>query len=624
MIPAQITDTLASVAGEYAKEEGPFFAPIGELTGIPDDLLHLPTNIELPNMNSFQAQMVKTMLTEGGRTKLFANPVADAVASCQDKLNQLIQGEGVEPDLVSAATDLLQTMTFFKSHTDRLAGVVEPTSPTAQYPTLEKALAVGESMNYAHQLLDAVPTNAPALSLFSSFFSGKQTLTDLQQMLTNPTSSAISASDLAGISQSLSKNVENDVNNYTIGLKKLKRMGIGNMAFGSQAKQVGGAILDLIGTANTKAIFADNAANPTPEASEPSKRAPGEEFNRDFKVITDLLVHNGLFEGIPLTLALWNQLKDLYPSSQAGLLNAYLGAHSITTQSAIDTLFADPKERQTLMKTLWKDWVSRMNFGVRMADPYFYGTKIIGPVSWILLSSFNSVQRAFTSHTGWVVFDGNGNRRDFTTTEDDEVYAKMYGSNPRSATFPAYQFDQYGFFVGYGGYLSNFLDIVADNPTVPKAGMQYINGFWKTPAAAPVVWNGKDIVPPGRNEHAIVGPGEVLTWRLLTDFAGINITGGLIQFASEPGGYNPIGTMYEATISRTPGDFITPAARLITGPNGGTLGWAPDSPAPYIATVPRGEKWFLNFRLDPNNLGRISEGPGGKAGLTYFWSITSR
>lgn len=98
-----------------------------------------------------------------------------------------------------------------------------------------------------------------------------------------------------------------------------------------------------------------------------------------------------------------------------------------------------------------------------------------------------------------------------------------------------------------------------------------------------------------------------------------------MQFANEPG-YSTLGTMYEATITKAPNDFSPDGAYVLMGAAGGGIGWGPPPGAGQkeVAVVPPGEQWYLNFRISPDNAGAAANGPFGRAGLTYYWSVTAK
>jgi hypothetical protein len=172
--------------------------------------------------------------------------------------------DGQSNPLAPAASDLLETLVHFQQHTDRLCGIREPsTNDELQLPTLEKALAVGASLSGLHKMIDSQPDNSPQLALFSSFFTGKSKIDRLKSILSGDDSS-ISAADLEAISDGLISTMENDVKNYTVGLKKLKRLSVASIAYNSKGKQVEGELIDMFATDFTKNLLDnDESNNPT-------------------------------------------------------------------------------------------------------------------------------------------------------------------------------------------------------------------------------------------------------------------------------------------------------------------------------------------------------------------------
>jgi len=143
------------------------------------------------------------------------------------------------------------------------------------------------------------------------------------------------------------------------------------------------------------------------------------------------------------------------------------------------------------------------------------------------------------------------------------------------------------------------------------------------PTPTPPPSSAGDIVNPGQNAYAFASPGEVLSYHLLTSFQGENISGGQVQFANQPP-YTTLSTMYEASISQAAGDFTNP---VDLGSAGGSISWYPPdiipTPSYGVVVVPRGERWYLNFRVKPDAVGQCALGPNGQCGLTYYWSVLS-
>lgn len=611
MIPNLITDTLVPIAGEFANSAGPFMSPINfNITGIPSDLLSLPSGIELPKMNEFQASMLKTMLTSGGRLELFKNPMTDAIGSCKSKLLNL--GEGIDIDLQTAATDLAQTLDYFKEHTDRLSGVIEPTSSTAKYPSLEKALAVGESLDHMHQMLDdAAPTNAPALSLFSSMFAGKDKLAKLQEMLSNP-SSSFSAAELSGISSFLTTTIESDVTNYTVGLKKLQRIGVASIAFGGRDKQVSGFLLkNLIATPNTVALFgaataaADSATQAVVDAAAAAQekaRGPGEAFTRDFKNVEDLIKFNGLYDGLPLTTEVWNHLKSLYPPDQPGILNAALKG------------IAYPGPGESLLETIYLDWASRQNFTVAAIDPYFFGFKKLGSISAKLMLIMGKLSNAISgTFVGWKTFDGAG--KEVIVTNEAAILSALYTSAKPPYTHLVFEFC--GVQLSYDTYKAKYMRPTPPKPTTPPvtppvpSNVQMMGDFGV--AGSPMILDGQQ--------------GITYCWKLPKTPSGAGI---IVHTATT---ITPGELQVEWAISPTPGDFgyyHSAPASVVSGrrgnpsavyyPCGSITGWESGGVKWNAAggtaqcKVPTGEQWYVNLRF-------VSGTRDGKAQIYRAWQI---
>ena len=262
-IPNFITNTLANVAGEFANTTGPFISANINLPDFPSDLVSLPSDFKLPTVDEFQKKMLQVILTEDGRSELFVNPFESELEELDARLSALAAtpgGDGVSNPLASVANDLKETLTYFKSHTDRLCGAVEVTDEDElQLPTLERALAVGSSLNSLHQMLDDKATNAPQLSLFSCFFSGRKQINSIKEILELPDSNIV-AQKLSELSSNMIGSMEADVKNYTVGLKKLKRVSIANMVFNSRNKQVESELFKQITTPLTQSLFAQNEA----------------------------------------------------------------------------------------------------------------------------------------------------------------------------------------------------------------------------------------------------------------------------------------------------------------------------------------------------------------------------
>jgi hypothetical protein len=382
----------------------------------PASLLALPTDFKPPTTNPFQVEMLKTMLTANGRVELFQNPFTEDFSAMRDKLNALIASpsgnqqsddgsSGANP-VVPAATDLLETFTHFERHTDRLCGLVEPEGEEEQeLPTLERALAVGASLNKVGQMLNAAPTNAPQLSMFSSFFAGRTQMERLKGVLNLPDSNLI-AQEIADISRSFVSIAENDVANYTVGLQKLRRLGVANMVFGSKNNQVEGALFDMITSDYTQGLFAgDDTQRNAEEVAREQRRLDAANNNRanttpnmasNFSDVRDLFRASGLFEGIAMNVTVYNKLVKLYPDTVPGHFNNYLAGFkrmaNPMTQPVLDEHFSSSANKGDFLLMLFRDYLVK-NYSrwptiwPGRGDMYYDGVKQFGSISKILVFS---------------------------------------------------------------------------------------------------------------------------------------------------------------------------------------------------------------------------------------------
>jgi hypothetical protein len=425
-IPNFITDTFQSIPGEFANSVGPFVPSIGfDPLDFPSDLISLPSEFKLPSINQFQKKMMQTILTETGRSELFTNPFGSDLGDIRARLNSIISspgtgsesGGGGENQLAPAATDLLETLEFFESHTDRLCGLVEPGASEAQFPTLERALAVGSSLNHVHQILDGessgdegdggVADNQPQLGLFGSVFGGLKQFDALKSLLALPDSN-INSDAVAAISSKLTSLMESDVNNYTIGLKKLKRLGVASIVFGAQDQQVASGLFEHIASDFTKGLFVDNTTSRNEaQVAETSSRLNNQSnsrantvgvYTQDFRDISDLIKANGLFEGIPMNPVTWKKLREMFPpklrTDGGGYINDAIAVFEnrvdMTNNEEIKRIFTRGGYRTraefllTILKHYWSQRPNSTLWSGR-GDIYFDFYKRTGSVSKLLV-----------------------------------------------------------------------------------------------------------------------------------------------------------------------------------------------------------------------------------------------
>jgi hypothetical protein len=133
---------------------------------------------------------------------------------------------------------------------------------------------------------------------------------------------------------------------------------------------------------------------------------------------------------------------------------------------------------------------------------------------------------------------------------------------------------------------------------------------------------------PGQSRNYVtVAPGEVQCWQLPVAFPDMGypeITGGSIVFGNQPP-YTTQGTLWEAVISRSPGDFSAyPNGGYELGSaGGGPLSWVPHGTTGYgVQVIPPGEaeQWFLSVRVKADSVGACALAPNGKCGLVFNWS----
>jgi len=523
MIPNFLTDTFSSVAGEFANSSGPFIEGLDfDASQFPSDLVNLPSELNIQKLNPFQSDMVKTILTENGRAELFTNPHTQDILAVRTRLNNLLNSPGANAtgvdlsiSLGPSVTDLLETIDHFESHTDRLSGVIEPDTKTAALPTLERALAVGSSINHIHKVLDIdlKPTNSPVLSLFGSLFAGKTHFDNLKTILAKPDSDIL-PEDLNGISQSLTTLAENDVKNYTVAVKKLKRIGVANMVFGMKDKPVEANIISLVTTSFSKGLFqndttkrdADQVATTQKRLEiQAASRANTVSYNQEFKEIPDLFRAHGLFEGIPITWDIYKKITDQYPSDQPGLFNSYLSTERLTSPDQLSIYFNAPFKfkKGKFLLAIFQDYVSRQAKSniIGHADWYFGGVLKFGSISKILLDEgwFNG---SITNSLGGTVDDkiepqtyDNGNWRRATTDEEAKLkdfvvnYPNGNVNGVNDDLLRRMRFYVYGAPFDLYNWIGSRYLIPAD-PTLTPPGQIYQGGIW-IPPQPPKPW------PPG-------------------------------------------------------------------------------------------------------------------------------
>ncbi len=258
--------TLVAIEGEFAEVGGP---SIVDSTGMdlsiyPPEALNLPDGAKLPTLPAGQITMLKTILTANGRNDLFVNPLQADIDFVSKGMKSL---SGI-PGFSAANTGMFQSLLSLKDHTDRLTGVVEPDANTAALPTLEKCISVGSGLTRFSQILDGRTDNLPSLMMFGSLFAGAKLLSNLKDELTKP-HSAISLNNLTTIENGIAKSVSDDINNYFIGVKKMKRMGVASMVYGTSNNQVEKTLVDMIGTDLTKesVLEVQTPANTSPTSN---------------------------------------------------------------------------------------------------------------------------------------------------------------------------------------------------------------------------------------------------------------------------------------------------------------------------------------------------------------------
>lgn len=530
MIPNYLTDAFSPIAGEFANTNGPFIEALNfDPSAYPAGLVSEVSELKLPSLNPFQGDMVKTILTANGRAELFTNPHGQAISECRDRLNNLLTSPGTNSSGVDIATalgpsitDLLETLDQFEAHTDRLSGVIEPDTKTAELPTLERALAVGSSINHVHKILDAnsAPTNSPVLSMFSSLFAGGAHFDKLKSVLAQP-DSQISAADLSDVSQSLTTLAENDVMNYTVAIKKLKRIGVANMVFGMKEKAVESNVISMVTTSFTQGLFANNATqrNAAQVAATEKRlqvqtqgRSNTASFSQDFKTIPDLFVKGGLFEGIQMNLTLYNKLAAMYPPDQPGYFNEFIRVNNLKTQKDLDEFFKVPKlpaqnfNRGKYLFALYLDYLSRQRHGdnsIQAGDFWFFGIKKFGPLSKIMVSDgrFNGVYNNSPDDLiqPQVQDQKGGSWRLMNDDEQAQIFNAIYYNivSPFTQT-GRYRLYFYGEFHDLYYWRGNRFPIPQD-PTSGPPGWVYQGGRWFPPEPTQP-W------PPG-----------VINWILFTD-----------------------------------------------------------------------------------------------------------
>jgi hypothetical protein len=119
---------------------------------------------------------------------------------------------------------------------------------------------------------------------------------------------------------------------------------------------------------------------------------------------------------------------------------------------------------------------------------------------------------------------------------------------------------------------------------------------------------------PGHQEYFLVTPGQVLCYTIPATFGGQTIKGGNAQLGSVPNS-TTLGTLFEASVSNTPGDFHFPCG----------YGWGGGS-APvtvnWLNSSCLAGNLYLNYRVVPGNEGHCTEGGGGRCGQVLSLSYT--
>ncbi len=428
-LPDYVTDTLSDIGGEYGNSIVDLANT--DISIYPAELLSaLPT--ELPSFSPFKKELLQTILGETGRSELFQNKFSDDIDSIQSDLTRLA---ATEPTLAAACTDCLESLGEFESHIDRLSGLTEPTDAnTAALPTLEKALAVGSSLNYYHQAMDSAPSNLPALSMFSAFFVGDSAIAQLKSVLAGATSS-LSANTILNFSSVLVDSVTADVNSYYSGVKKLKRLSVGNDVFSGKDKVVDSHLLDnFIATDYLKSLLngeisaknLEAAAKTRDRLAEEAKsyRKSSQSFGRDFNSVADLLKADGLGFGIPMSKNVLLKLRELHPANQPGILNAYLRDNASfadldnLTEEQISVMYAPKadafgKTRFTaigsLLQVISDDWLSRTIGGSRsFYDPYVDIALPLGGINlWLIKTLTRREIKPLNDYVGPVILGGD-------------------------------------------------------------------------------------------------------------------------------------------------------------------------------------------------------------------------
>jgi hypothetical protein len=390
MIPNYLNNTLTSIAGEFANTEGPFVSGLDFDTSVfPTDLLEIAGLDSTPDLNPFQKQAIQKILTDGGRSELFKNPFSDELSSLRTRLNALVSSPGANGEtilLAPAATDLLETLDHFEEHVDRMSGVTEPDENSAANPTLEKALAVGSSLVSLSSRLDGESAdNSPFLSLFTSFYKGREQIDRLKNILTLADSNVVAA-EMKEISNNLIRAAETDVKNFTVGVKKLRRASTVNIVWGAKDKQIPNEIMKFITTDYTEGLFENDDTRRNEEEVEKTNERLRQRnnsrsntttgFTRDFKTAEDLFLVGGLFESIPMNVETLRRIKAFYPTFDPD--------NNINTQEDIDANFKTDRNKGQFVQYLWMLKVKEKNPSARFADLWLHGISEYGDMNTIM------------------------------------------------------------------------------------------------------------------------------------------------------------------------------------------------------------------------------------------------
>ena len=120
-------------------------------------------------MPEWQEQDIGNNTTTGYTT----NPLANVLTSIYTSANSLYFNANLVSGLLSiktAATTLRDVTGAFRDHTNRLSGLVDPTSTTVTKPHYSTAVGIGKALLYMVNKSDDVQNNSPMMGSFSSIF----------------------------------------------------------------------------------------------------------------------------------------------------------------------------------------------------------------------------------------------------------------------------------------------------------------------------------------------------------------------------------------------------------------------------------------------------------------------